>query len=87
MWLSREKLTFYIVLLNDFLFSGKKKKKKDCKMVKTHVKTRMERKLIPMAHFSVWHMQDPQATSLSVIIPTVTDEETETHKSYMICQG
>lgn len=56
-------------------------------MVKTHVKTRMERKLIPMAHFSVWHMQDPQATSLSVIIPTVTDEETETHKSYMICQG
>ena len=49
--------------------------------------TRMERKLIPMAHFSVWHMQHPQATSLRVIIPRVTDEETETRKSYMICQG
>lgn len=64
----------------------KKKKKKTEKWLKHMLKqARMERKLIPMAHFSVWHMQDPQATSLS--FPTVTDEETETHKSYMICQG
>lgn len=88
MWLSREKHILHCPPEWFSVFWKKKKKKKDRKMVKTRVKTgKNGKKVNPCGTLFSLAYAGSSGYISECYYSTVTGEETETHKSHVICQG